>query len=90
MFSYLAHKVWNAQRSVYLLQSDAIRIVQQRIQLVQERSLVALTLTGSGRHKEIIQGIAKLASTTHTGKKTWLIINCLFRLCQLKRTDNRP
>lgn len=52
--SYLADKVWDAQGSVYLLQSDAIRVIQQRVQLVQKRPLITLTLTGGGRHQEII------------------------------------
>lgn len=52
--SYLADKVWDTESSVYLLQSDAVGVVQQRIQLVQKRPLIALTLTGGGRDQKII------------------------------------
>lgn len=54
LMTYLADEVWDAQGSVYLLQSDAICVVQQRVQLVQKRPLIALTLTRGGRHQEII------------------------------------
>lgn len=64
--THLADEVWDAQRLVDGLQSDAVRVVEQRVQLVQQRPLVALTLAGGGRHQEVVQCVAKLAPTTHT------------------------
>lgn len=54
LMTHLAYEVWDAQGSVYFLQSDAISVIQQRVQLVQKRPLIALTLTGGGRHQEVI------------------------------------
>lgn len=58
--TYLADEVRDAQGSVYLLQGDAVGVVQQRVQLVQEHPLVALTLAGGGRHQQVVQRVAEL------------------------------
>lgn len=52
--TYLTDKVWDAQSPVYLLKSGAICVVQKGIQLVEERPLVTLTLTGSGWRQKFI------------------------------------
>lgn len=58
--TYLADEVRDAQGSVYLLQGDAIGVVQQGVQLVQQYPLIALTLAGGRRHQQVVQRVAKL------------------------------
>lgn len=58
--TYLADEVRDAQGSVYLLQGYAVGVVQQRVQLVQEYPLIALTLAGGRWHQQVVQCVAKL------------------------------
>ena len=58
--AHLADQVGDAQRPVYLLQGDAVRVVEQGVQLVQQGPLVALALRGGGRHQQLVQGVPEL------------------------------
>lgn len=67
LWPYLADKVWDPQSPVNLLESYTICVVQQRVQLIQECPLIALTLARGRGHQKIIQGVSKLSSATHKG-----------------------
>lgn len=57
--THLIHELGDPQGPVDLLQARGIAVAQERMQLVQQSSLVALAVWIGRRPKQIIQGISK-------------------------------
>lgn len=73
--TYLADEIRDAQGSVYLLQGDAVCVVQQRVQLVQKHPLIALTLAGGRRHQQVVERVAKLPPVERKPQQgTWTLV----------------
>lgn len=55
----LTHELGNPQGPVDLLQACGVRVAQERVQLVQQSSLVTLAFWVRRRPEQLIQGISK-------------------------------
>lgn len=81
MAPHLAYDFRDAQGSVYLLQSDDIGRIEQRVKLVKKRPFIALALTVGQGTQQLFQGVPKLvpAITNYKEmtdfKRTWGLLN---------------